>query len=278
MISSTQILDCLLYFKGSFLRKELCNILSISPASATREIKKYRELHETNINYDVSNKRYVASKEFTPKYTHDTNFALNLIFENKLIIETSRVNFSATNGLPVQLPNQDIAAQISRACFLKQCVSTTYLAANSKNAFRTISPQRIFCIGNLWYARAFSKESGKNGEFRTFKLVRFLNSKLSSDAFVVQLDSEWETNIYLTLAPHTKHQQQESLRLDLGLNDEPVINIKTNEVLAGYLLHDLHVDCSLHASLDPLTYQYQLMNRHELEDIGSMILAPGFEG
>ncbi|MBQ4848531.1 WYL domain-containing protein [Pseudoalteromonas sp. MMG012] len=278
MISSAQILDCLLYFKGSFLRKELCNILSISPASATREIKKYRELHETNINYDVSNKRYVASKEFTPQYTHDTNFALNLIFENKLIIETSRVNFSATNELPVQLPNQDIAAQISRACFLKQCVSTTYLAANSKNAFRTISPQQIFCIGNLWYARAFSKESGKNGEFRTFKLVRFLNSKLSSDAFVVQLDSEWETNIYLTLAPHTKHQQQESLRLDLGLNDEPVINIKTNEVLAGYLLHDLHVDCSLHASLDPLTYQYQLMNRHELEDIGSMILAPGFEG
>ncbi len=276
MISSTQILDCLLFFKGSFLRKELCSILSISPASATREIKKYRELYKTNINYDVSNKRYVATREFTPKYTHDTNFSLNLIFENKLIIETSKGSLTATNNLPVQLPNQDIAAQISRACFLKQSLSTTYLAANSTNAFRTISPQKIFCIGNLWYVRAFSKESGKNGKYRTFKLVRFLSSKLSSDVFIAKPDNEWQTNINLTLAPHNKHPQQESLRLDLGLTDEPVININTNEVLAGYILHELHVDCSQQASLDPLTYQYQLMNRHELESIDSMILAPGF--
>ena len=277
MISSTQILDCLLFFKGHFLRKELCNILSISPASATREIKKYRELYETNINYDVSNKRYVASKEFAPKYTHDTNFALNLIFENKLIIETSKNYFNITNGLLVQLPNQEIAAQISRACFLKQFLSTTYLAANSTNAFRTISPQGLFCIGNLWYVRAFSKESGKNGKFRTFKLVRFLNSKLSSEAFIVESDSEWQTNINLTLAPHNKHPQQESLRLDLGLTTEPVININTNKVLAGYILHELHVDCSQDASLDPLNYQYQLMNRHELENVNSLILAPGFK-
>ncbi|MBA6232181.1 MULTISPECIES: WYL domain-containing protein [unclassified Colwellia] len=277
MIKTQQIIDCYLFFKGNFLRKELCNTLSISPASATREIKRYRDLYPENITYDVSNKCYISSREFSPKFEHDTNFALSLLFENRLIVNISTNQFTSLNGLPVQLPDQKIAAHISRACFLKQNVLTTYLSASSNNVFRTIAPTEIFRVGDKWYVRAFSKESGISGEFRTFKFVRFLNVKIAALSEAIHVDKEWQNEINITLCPHSKHPQLDSLKLDLGLKDKPAINIMTNEVLAGHILQDIRVDCSIEATLNPLLYQYQLMNRHEIKNISSMILAPGFD-
>jgi len=277
MIKAQKIIDCYLFFKGNFLRRELCNTLSISPASATREIKRYRDLYSENITYDVSNKCYIASKDFQTKFEHDTNFALSLLFENRLIVNISTNHVTSINSLPVQLPDQEIAAHISRACFLKKNVSTIYLSASSNNVFRTISPTEIFRIGDKWYVRAFSKESGNNGEYRTFKFVRFLNVKPVNLIDDIPKDIEWQNEINITLCPHAKHPQLDSLKLDLGLKDKPVVNIKTNEVLAGYLLQEIRVDCSRNASLNPLLYQYQLMNRHEIESASSMMLAPGFD-
>lgn len=276
MIKTQQIIDCYLFFKGSFLRKELCNTLSISPASATREIKRYRDLYTENITYDVSNKCYIASGKFQPKFDHDTNFALSLLFENKLIVNISTNHVTSINALPIQLPNQEIAAHISRACFVKQNTLTTYLSASSNNVFRKIVPTEIFRIGDKWYVRAFSTESGNNGEYRTFKFVRFLNAKPAENSDNIPEDKEWHTEVNITLCPHSKHTQLDSLKLDLGLKDKPAINILTNEVLAGYLLQDIRVDCSRGASLNPTLYQYQLMNRHEIKKVSSMMLAPGF--
>lgn len=277
MIKTQQIIDCYLFFKGSFLRKELCNTLSISPASATREIKRYRESYPENVTYDVSNKCYIATEKFQPKFEHETKFALSLLFENKLTVCVSTETKGSINSLPQQLPEQEIAAKISRACFMEQSVSTTYLSVSSNNVFRTISPTRVFRIGCKWYVRAFSHESGDSGEYRTFKFVRFLNVKPANLSENIPVDKEWLQEIHLTLCPHSKHPQLDGLKLDLGLKEKPAINIKTNAVLAGYLLQDIQADCSRQATLNPLVYQYQLMNRHEIEGVSSMLLAPGFE-
>jgi hypothetical protein len=90
-------------------------------------------------------------------------------------------------------------------------------------------------------------------------------------------DGEWNSNITLTIAPHTKHEHPDALCLDLGLVDKPVINIKTNKVLAGFTLSKMRVDSSKDAILDCKMFNLQLMNRHELVNIKSMEFAPGYK-
>ncbi len=47
--------------------------------------------------------------------------------------------------------------------------------------------------------------------------------------------------------------------------------------LLGYVLNDLHVDCTPNATLPPHAFNLQLMNRHELEHVDSIrALVPGF--
>ncbi len=81
----------------------------------------------------------------------------------------------------------------------------------------------------------------------------------------------------LSVAPHSKHKNRSDLAIDLGMKDQYVRNISTNETLAGYVLNDLHVDCTPDASLPPHAFNLQLMNRHEVENINSIqVLVPGF--
>ena len=115
-------------------------------------------------------------------------------------------------------------------------------------------------------------------EYRTYKLCRFTRAESIDTPYVSNVeDEEWNNHITLTIAPHTKHPHPDALRLDLGLVDKPVINIKTNKVLAGFILSKMRVDSSKDAILDCKMFNLQLMNRHELTDIKSMEFSPGYK-
>nr|WP_241901342.1 hypothetical protein [Vibrio sp. 10N.286.49.B3] len=90
-------------------------------------------------------------------------------------------------------------------------------------------------------------------------------------------DSLWNRDVVLSVAPHSKHENRNDLAIDLGMEGQYVRNITINEALAGYVLNDLHVDCTPDVSLPPHAFNLQLMNRHELENIDSIqALVPGF--
>jgi len=116
-------------------------------------------------------------------------------------------------------------------------------------------------------------------EFRTFRLNRIQQATSTSSlekSRPLSQDAEWLRHINLTLAPHPRRENQDALRIDLGLTNKPVKNITVNAVTAGFVLIDLRVDCSADGFLDPYEYHLKLMNRHELENVGSMNIAPGY--
>ncbi|MFT5117371.1 MAG: hypothetical protein ACI9NY_000900 [Kiritimatiellia bacterium] len=80
----------------------------------------------------------------------------------------------------------------------------------------------------------------------------------------------------LTLAPHPNHANQDAFRRDLGLTDKPVLNINVSLAMAGFVLSAMRVDCSEAADMDIHQFPLRCMNLHDLKDVESLQIAPGY--
>lgn len=271
-----KFIDLLLMYRGYLGRSDLTNILGVAPASATRAFADYRKLYPHNIEYDVSKTRYSITNEFESSFAHNISDALDLVLKGRVVLrDVLDIKYSEVFSKGANLPSNDIVASLTRAYHLNKCVDIDYAASSNDVSRRVFAPHSFFDAGGIWYVR------GRNmlkKEFRTYKLCRFTRVEASDVKYISnETDDEWNNEVNLTISPHTKHPHPDALRLDLGLKDKLVINIRTNEVLAGFTLSKMRVDCSKQASLDHNLFNLQLMNRHELTLIKSMVFAPGFK-
>lgn len=262
-------------YRGYLGRNDLVNILGIAPASATRAFANYRSKYPDNITYDVSKTRYSITPDFFPAFEHNIADALDLVLKGNVVLrKVLDIDQSHVYVKGATFPSANVVAELTRAFHLMHCVNVDYASSSTKGSQRLFSPNSFFEAGGVWYVRGVNIV--KN-EYRTYKLCRFTRAESIDTPYVSNNnDDEWHSGITLTIAPHTKHEHPDALRLDLGLVDKPVINIKTNKVLAGFILSKMRVDCSKEGKLDCRMFNLQLMNRHELVDVESMNFAPGF--
>lgn len=273
-----KLIDQYLLFWGRVGRPELMQHFDVSSATASRILKDYRSAHPENMEFKVDKRTYVRGKDYRAVYEHDPDEALELF-------AYGRVKYKVTLGIfgpdeaPVFLAQLDTScvASITRSILDQSDLLIAYASGSSGISIRWVSPHSIFRSSGKWYFRAYCHN---HNEFRSFIFGRVLHvtdqrnriTQAASD-----LDSEWSTPVILTLMPHTRSLHPETLKIDLGLKEEPVRNIQTTEALAGFVLNELRVDCSDGSELDPNVYNLQLMNRKELQSISSMSLAPGFK-
>lgn len=278
-MNKLQIVDFLLMFTGKVNRNELMEIADISIATATRTITQYREGFPDNIGYNVGKKCYEITNAFEPAFDHNCNSALKAVAYGKKI-ESTRLSKTIGPVLDTNIEshlNIKVASTICRAIYSCTALSVEYMSStnNHEHRQRLIVPTAIFESRNNWYIRAC--EISDKSRYKNFKLIRFITAQENTKKVSLEQDVEWLANVVLTIGPHIKHPNPEALKLDLGLSHRPVVNLKVSSALAGFLLCELGVDASQDAILNPYHFQFSLLNRHELLNVESMKIAPGYK-
>lgn len=268
--------DYYLMFWGKVGRSDLMRHSDIAIATASRTLKMYRELYPENMSFDVSQRRYMASDSFTAKYRHNPHSVLRHLAYG---IEERQLSSPKYGAAVVQefmaALNVELVAVITSAVVQECAVDIHYVSASSEAGERCVIPQHIFSSQGSWYFRAYDRA---RKSYRNYRFSRVLSAERSKSCGLDKLpqDEHWNIPVTLTLAPHQEHPNPEALRMDLGLTEKPVSNIVTNAAMAGFVLSDLRVDCSAKVELSPYQFPLQLMNLHELGNVDSLRLAPGF--
>ncbi|WP_067516744.1 transcriptional regulator [Endozoicomonas ascidiicola] len=271
-----QIIDFHLSFYGRLKRTDLMAHGEISVATASRALSEYRGRFPSHFNYNANQKAYLATEDFIPVFSHGPEDALRYLAYRQVERIVSKVHEADLNRLPTLSTTLSVenVRKITTALTLSRAISLDYYSASSNRNERLIQPLAVFESAGAWYFRVYDFDAVG---FRTFRFSRVLSAKqLATTPSKVPIDTEWEEQVVVTLMPHPKHPNPEALKLDLGLTDKPVCNITTRKALVGYLLNALHVDTSHDADLPPNEHQLYLANRHELSDVPSLAIAPGF--
>ncbi|MEZ8097126.1 WYL domain-containing protein [Photobacterium swingsii] len=268
-------IDFYLAYCGQISRTDLMEFAQISVATASRTLSEYTRRWPHNLTYKRSEKLYVAELDFVPAFSHDPLAGLDFLATGliKRHIPSPLSSANLTAGISLTL-NPELIRMLTSAACRGSAVTVQYVSLQSGTRERLIAPTQFFSSMGNWYCRAFDFSSS---EFRVFRISRFkqvLNTvSLPSP---LPMDNEWLTEVVLTLVPHPNHQQPEAIRLDLGLENKPVLNLRVSAALAGYCLQEWRVDCSANAGLPAAQFPLHLANRYELTTVYSMCLAPGF--
>jgi hypothetical protein len=271
------IIDTYLLYWGKVQRKDLTAHLGVGNVTATRIFSDYSANNPGALLMDPSAKAYVYTDSFTPITSPTPETVLPLMaygVEHKQI-KTTGFGPPTPSAVLAALCPEKVSA-ITRAMVSKMGVKISYSSNTSGPSERTVYPHALFIGGGAWYFRAFDAQSSKYRTFRFSRVKGVGKSEGGPEHSFKTVDAEWNSEITLTLAPHTKYKWKDALAMDLGLTDKPVSNLTVNKVMAGHVLTDLRVDCSPDASLNPNQYFLQLMNVHELAGVGSLKIAPGY--
>jgi hypothetical protein len=276
-----KLIDFLLYFKGGFMRSELVAITGIGEATASRTAASFMEKNPESAQFLGSRKGHIASFGYAPLFEHEPELALSYIAKGQLsTFVNTNVYGPKTKTLNTTLSN-DIVSSLTRGIVQSREVAITYVSTTSGEKVRIVSPHSIFSAGGYWYFRGFDEQSG---EFRTFKFSRVSKATDMWDSTrqltrkqLLKEDKAWNRLRSVQLAPHPKHPTPDAQSLDLGIKDEETKELMISEALLGFVLTDLRVDCSKKRALSCHEYPLVLLNRDNLDDVESMIFAPGFK-
>ena len=272
-------IDFCLLFKGSIYRQDLIKRFEVGLSAGSRDFNIYKELAPQNLEYDVKQKRYFQTSEFTPLFDHDAKRSLiklaNDISDGFDAIGDLHFPVEAPSSLNV--PDIFVVAKTVQAILNECALEINYTSLSSGSGKREIVPHSIVDNGMRWHVRAFDR---KTESFRDFVLTRISNVKLignyefgeDSDS-----DTEWQRMISLQLAPHPNNVKfPKAIEMDYAMKSG-LLTVDVRAAMAGYLLRRWNVDCTEEATLKGPEYQLWLRNRASLMNTSNLAIAPGYE-
>lgn len=275
-------IDSLIFFTGRITRSDLVSRFGVGTATASRRLSEYVNKRSEWISSSSSLKGYISdwnqcSRHIESQSCDSSEAMLEYLAYGRINLSITSQGYGETYSTLLGSLRQDVVALVTRALVQERGVQIVYYSSSkgnkTGNETRTIFPKKLFSSGGAWYFRGFDVSKDK---FRTFRFSRIAAANESDLLPPPNLnDSDWESPCILSLTPHPGHKQQEALRMDLHLEPGRVRNISTNKVLAGFILNELRVDCSLDGNLNPEEYPTRLLNLDELRDIESLRIAPG---
>jgi hypothetical protein len=268
-----------LYFFGRVGRQDVMDRFGVASAGATRDFTFYRELAPNNLVFDNVEKSYVIRDEFVPIFEH---------VSERVITALSRgfgdgINPVAGPVIPCELPpglnqiNVSILAPITRAIFLEKVIAIKYFSATSGASEREIVPFALATDGLRWHVRAFDRKRQGFLDFVISRVdqVSFVEGSEPQKMELAAQDHQWNRIVELDLIPHPDRKYPEIVKRDFSMADG-VFHLKVRAAMAGYVLRQLHVDCSHDHSLKDDAYRLWLKDTLVLYGVGSAQLAPGY--
>jgi hypothetical protein len=201
-----EFLEWRAYWVGRVNRKDLEEEFQISTPQASVDLRNYQEAAPGNIEYNATEKTYVATDNFRPVF-------LKLSPERYLLqvqaLTTGDLRKSDTwfdrvppaDAVPpiVRGPQAYTLRAVIRAIETRGSVSINYQSL-TRTGVREICPHALAHDGFRWHARALSRE---HGEFRDYVLGRILSvSQITPCDINPSDDVEWTNKITLRLVAH----------------------------------------------------------------------------
>lgn len=256
------------YWDGRLNRGDLEREFDISTPQASVDLRNYQEAAPGNIEYDSSEKAYVATGDFSPRFL---NLSAERYLRQLLSVKIGVADIEDTWF--DSLPPLEIAPNIARgpeaytlrailkAIRLQQSIKVNYRSlTNARN--RVICPHSLANDGYRWHVRAWCTE---REEYRDYVLGRIL-SVFRPEPYEIQLpeDVEWESFTKLVLVPHPDltEDQKETIARDYKIdNGELALNVRV--ALSFYFIRRYNLDLR-DGQLKPERAQLYLKNYDEI--------------
>lgn len=223
-----EFIEFRLFWEGGVNRSDIIDMFGVSVPQASKDLSLYQERAPGNADYDKSAKRYVASRQFAPRFTTPDPDAY-----------LSRLR-SLAEGLsqPVEswiahIPPSDIALTPRRAIDTgvlqailsavreRQSIEILYQSMNRDRpdpTWRRITPHAFGYDGFRWHARAYCHIDSK---FKDFLLPRALEARAPAEAGASGAnDWCWQEFVEVEIAPHPDltPSQKTVVAKDYGMN------------------------------------------------------------
>jgi len=265
-----EFIDFRLQWDGRVNRSDLIEFFRISVPQASLDFARYLELAPQNIEYDRSEKAYLATPQFQPLVaTGEAKGYLNqLLGVSSQVLEREASFLGWTPPLgAVSFPGRKIEASVLRrvlaAIRRKRMLQIEYQSMNRPNpTVRGISPHAVGFDGFRWHVRAYCHE---RHDFRDFVFARILNVASDEESTADPLnDAAWTNMVDVVLAPHPelREGQRRAIELDYGMQDGRV-SFQTRQALLFYALRRLGLDRPAQGT--PQSQQIVLVNRDALQ-------------
>lgn len=262
------MLELLAFWEGQVNTKPLMHAFNISRQSASAIINKYLASNEDTLAYDVTQKAYVVTSAFNPKFINKT---VDEYFDWQQVgkIPSFQSRELSTSQIRIQpLPRYVdplVMRPLLKAMKSKTAVDCEYLSVtNNASLGRLIYPHTFVKAANRWHVRGFC---ALRNNYLDFVLSRFQSVEYDGgEALHTEKgDVKWNTFVELIFAPDPRLSdvQKQTIEKDFNMNDGR-LTVKARGALVKYTLDDLQIKTKM-LEADPQAQQLVCVNYSDIK-------------
>ena len=269
-----EFIEFRLFWEGGVRRADIINMFGVSVPQASKDLTLYQEQAPGNVEYDKSAKRYVASREFRPKFLQpdsDTYLSrLRTLAEGLAKPEESWIGYRPVSDIALT-PHREVDATVLRAVLdamrNRQSLEVLYQSMNSVRpdpVWRRISPHAFGFDGFRWHARGYCHIDQK---FKDFLLPRILDIRNPGEGGADGNDDPlWNEHVAVEITPHPQltESQKKVVAKDYGMQGgKAVLSVRSSMLF--YVLRRLGLLRDAEKE-NPRAQHIVLLNKEEVMD------------
>lgn len=222
-----EFIEFRLFWEGGVNRSDIIDVFGVSVPQASKDLSLYQERAPGNVAYDKSAKRYVAAKEFEPRFLKPDPDAylsrLRSLGEGLAMPVESWIANPPQTDIAIT-PKRDINTDVLRAVLEavrdRRSIEVLYQSMSKQRpdpVWRRITPHAFGYDGFRWHARAFCHIDQK---FKDFLLPRALKARAPGEPGAAgDQDSLWQEHFDFEIVPHPEltASQQSVVAKDYGM-------------------------------------------------------------
>jgi predicted DNA-binding transcriptional regulator YafY len=228
-----EFIEFRLFWEGGVNRSDITSRFGVSVPQASNDLSLYKELAGENIYYDVSEKRYLPTADFRPRFMKPS--ADRYLSQMKAIAdgvfaeeETLIDKLPSVDSMPI--PGRRIESDTLKALLAAiRCCRSVEIHYQSMSAtrpdaiWRRITPHAFGHDGLRWHTRAFCHIEKKFKDFIVSR-CRGVRSEAEGGASPAD-DKHWHTLFQIILQPNPAltPSQQQTIALDYEMTGGRVV-------------------------------------------------------
>jgi predicted DNA-binding transcriptional regulator YafY len=259
------------YWLGRINRSDLEDRFGVSTPQASADLRSYQEAVPGNIEYDATEKAYVPSASFHPRFLRLSAdrylIQLDAILNNAVpAVDTWFGSVPPAAVMPTVARSVDAETlrTLLRAITWRREVEVEYQSLTSSRR-RGIVPHSLAYDGHRWHVRAWCAE---RLSFRDFVLSRILSVGETRPSDVDPTnDVVWNTMVSLKLVAHPAldDAQKKAIERDYGMEKGELV-LQSRLALSYYVIRRLNLDLT-QGEISPLRQQIFLANDAEVKEV-----------
>ena len=265
-----EFMEWKLFWEGRFVRDDIEQAFDISTPQASADIKNYREIAPANFDYNATEKGFLPSQTFVPRFLKLSADRLLLQLRAHLSGVLDRRDLWFRN-VPLTDVAPDLTRSVDHQCLrdilkairLRRGIEINYQSM-TRSERRVIAPHALAYDGHRWHARAWSAEKG---DFRDYVLARMSDiGSLTPVEYDPADDLEWNRYVSLKICPHPglDPEQTKAIEKEYGMaGGYTQISVRTS--LAFYFIKRMNLDLPTTDQLTPSRLQIALQNKTEVD-------------